>query len=108
MEKIKRLSLKTTIILYMAIALGISTVLSIGLTHYAVNLQEDIWFKYVDKEEYVQSVKNESGNNYLTAIPRIKSKYMSNEDVFVVEICDAIETWGDLILILCYSYFSFL
>lgn len=98
MEKIKDLSLKTTIILYMAIALGISTVLSVGLTHYAVNVQENIWFKYVDKEEYVESVENESGYNYLTAIPRIQSKYMSDEDVFIVEVCDVIESWGDLII----------
>lgn len=98
MEKIKDLSLKTTIILYMAIALGISTVLSFGLTHYAVNVQENVWYKYVDKEEYMESVEKESGNNYLTTIPRIQSKFMSDEDVFIVEVCDAIETWGNLII----------
>lgn len=98
MEKIKDLSLKATIIIYMAIALAISTVLSFGLTHYAVNVQENVWFKYVDKEEYMESVENESGNNYLTTIPRIQSKYMSDQDVFIVEVCDAIETWGDLII----------
>lgn len=96
MEKIKDLSLKAAIILYMAIALAISTILSFGLTHYAGNVQEDIWFKYVNIEEYMESVENESGNNYLTAIPRIQSKYMSDQDVFIVEVCDAIETWGDL------------
>lgn len=98
MEKIKDLSLKATITIYMAIALAISTVLSFGLTHYAVNVQENVWFKYVDKEEYMESVENESGNNYLTTIPRIHSKYMSDQDVFIVEVCDVIETWGDLII----------
>ena len=98
MEKIKDLSLKATIIIYMAIALAISTVLSFGLTHYAVNVQENVWFKYVDKEEYMESVENESGNNYLTTIPRIHSKYMSDQDVFIVEVCDVIETWGALII----------
>lgn len=82
----------------MAIALAISTVLSFGLTHYAVNVQENVWFKYVDKEEYMESVENESGNNYLTTIPRIQSKYMSDQDVFIVEVCDVIETWGALII----------
>lgn len=82
----------------MAIALAISTVLSFGLTHYAVNVQENVWFKYVDKEEYMESVENESGNNYLTTIPRIHSKYMSDQDVFIVEVCDVIETWGALII----------
>lgn len=96
MEKIKNLSLKMTIIIYMAIALAISTVLSFGLTNYAVNVQEDVWFKYVNQDEYIESIENESGNNYLTAIPRIQSKYMSEEDIFIVEVCDAIETWGDL------------
>lgn len=98
MEKIKDLSLKATIIIYMAIALAISTILSFGLTHYAVNVQENVWFKYVDKEEYMESVENESGNNYLTTIPRIHSKYMSDQDVFIVEVCDVIETWGALII----------
>lgn len=98
MEKIKDLSLKATIIIYMAIALAISTVLSFGLTHSAVNVQENVWFKYVDKEEYMESVENESGNNYLTTIPRIHSKYMSDQDVFIVEVCDVIETWGALII----------
>lgn len=96
MEKIKNLSLKMTIIIYMAIALAISTVLSFGLTNYAVNVQEDVWFKYVNQDEYIESIENENGNNYLTAIPRIQSKYMSEEDIFIVEVCDAIETWGDL------------
>lgn len=82
----------------MAIALAISTILSFGLTHYAVNVQENVWFKYVDKEEYMESVENESGNNYLTTIPRIHSKYMSDQDVFIVEVCDVIETWGALII----------
>lgn len=98
MEKIKDLSLKATIIIYMAIALAISAVLSFGLTHYAVNVQENVWFKYVDKEEYMESVENESGNNYLTTIPRIHSKYMSDQDIFIVEVCDVIETWGALII----------
>lgn len=96
MEKIKNLSLKMTIIIYMAIALAISTVLSFGLTNYATNVQEDVWFKYVNQDEYIESIENENGNNYLTVIPRIQSKYMSEEDIFIVEVCDAIETWGDL------------
>lgn len=96
MEKIKNLSLKMTIIIYMAIALAISTVLSFGLTNYAINVQEDVWFKYINQDEYIESIENENGNNYLTVIPRIQSKYMSEEDVFIVEVCDAIETWGDL------------
>lgn len=85
-----------TIILYMAIALAVSAVLGFALTNYAVNVQEDVWFKYINQEEYIQSVKNEDGNNYLTIIPRIRSKYMSKEDAFIVEVCDVIETWGYL------------
>ncbi len=98
MEKIKNMSLKKTIIIYMAIALVASTVLSFGMTHYAVNVQENVWFKYINKEEYSESVENESGNNYLTSIPRIQPKYMSDQDVFIVEFCDFVETWGDLMI----------
>ena len=80
----------------MALALVISTVLSLGLTNYAGDVQENIWFKYINQEEYIESVENEDGNNYLTVIPRIQSKYMSKKDIFIVEFCDIIETWGDL------------
>lgn len=82
----------------MAIALGVSTVLSFSLTYYVADIQENIWYKYVDKEEYMESIEKENGNNYLTIIPRIRSKFMSEEDVFIVEVCDAIETWGGLIV----------
>ncbi len=101
MEKIKDLSLKAAIIIYMAVALVISTVLSFGVTHYAVNVQKNVWFKYVDKEEYIESVENESGKNYLATIPRIPSEYMSDQDAFIVEACDVVETWGDLIISFC-------
>ncbi len=98
MEKIRNLSLKATIILYMAVALGISTAFSFGLTNYAKHTQENIWYKYVDKEEYAESVEKENGSNYLASIPRIRSRLMSDKDVFIVEACDVIETWGDLFI----------
>lgn len=96
MGKIKNLSLKLTIILYVTIVLGISSILSLMLVKGAEKIQEEIWFKYVDREEYNKSVENESGSNYLTQIPRINPEFMSKRDAIIVEICDAVETWSDL------------
>jgi two-component system, OmpR family, lantibiotic biosynthesis sensor histidine kinase NisK/SpaK len=98
MEKIKNLSLKSTIILYMALALFVSSTLSFSVNYIAKNIQEDVWFQYVDKEEYMESIRNENGSNYLTVIPRISSKYMDKKEIIIVEICDIIETWGGLFL----------
>lgn len=98
MEKIKMLSLRCTIILYMAVALIVSTILSLYLVSSAADIQENIWFKYIDKEAYGEGVKKESGNNYLAVIPRIRSKNMEEQDVLIVEVCDFIQTWGALFL----------
>lgn len=98
MEKIKNLSLRTTIILYVVIVLLISTSLSFVLSRAAKETQQNIWFKYTDQDEYNQMVENENGKNYLTQIPRIPSASMEKKDVIIVEICDVIETWADLII----------
>lgn len=98
MEKIKNLSLRTTIILYVVIVLFISTTLSFVLSRTAKEIQQNIWFKYTDQEEYNQMVENENGKNYLTQIPRIPSASMDKKDVIIVEVCDVIETWADLII----------
>lgn len=98
MEKIKNLSLKSTIILYMAILLILGTILNIGLVRWAKKTQETIWFKYIDIDAYNESVESESGSNYITQVPRIKSSYMKSHEVRIVELCDAIETWSDLVV----------
>lgn len=98
MDKIRDLSLKATIIFYVAIVLVISFILGGILSKFAGETQQTIWFKYTDKEAYYDSIKNETGNNYLTLIPRINTSYMSKKDAIIVEVCDFIDSWSVLII----------
>lgn len=54
MGKIKNLSLRKTIVLYMIISLIISFYLSALIMRIAATVQNDIWWKYVDQEEYFE------------------------------------------------------
>lgn len=54
MGKIKNLSLRKTIVLYMIISLIISFYLSALIMRIATTVQNDIWWKYVDQEEYFE------------------------------------------------------
>lgn len=98
MEKIKNLSLRATIIFYVAIVLVTSFILGVSLAKFASDTQQTIWFKYTDKDAYYDSIKNETGNNYLTLIPRISTNHMSKQDAMIVELCDLIDSWSILII----------
>lgn len=87
MEKLKNLSLKKTIILYMGIALLISTLVSPFVNKTAESIQRDIWFKYAD-DAYQTKEK----------ITRVPESLMTDKEVLTVEICDFVETWGALII----------
>lgn len=54
MGKIKNLSLRKTIVLYMIISLIISFYLSALIMRIATTVQNNIWWKYVDQEEYFE------------------------------------------------------
>ncbi|MBR6403482.1 MAG: HAMP domain-containing histidine kinase [Eubacterium sp.] len=94
MEKLKNLSLKSTIILYMGIAMLISTPLSLVVYNSADRTQQNIWIKYID-EAYL-NLEKEHGD--MMKIPRVSSSIMTEEEVFVVELCDFIESWGPLLI----------
>lgn len=94
MEKLKNLSLKRTIILYMGIAILISTPLSLLVNNAAENTQHNIWIKYISEEEF--DLIREHGD--MTSIPRTPSSLMTDKEIFITEFCDFIETWGSLII----------
>lgn len=72
MEKIRNLSVRKTIFLYMAAALFCSFLLSSAIVRIAQRTQLHIWWNYVDEEAYFEAVENE-GPNYVTDIPRPSS-----------------------------------
>ena len=57
MGKIKNLSLRKTIVLYMIISLIISFYLSALIMRIASTVQNNIWWNYVDQEEYLKWLK---------------------------------------------------
>lgn len=56
MDKIKNLSLRKTIVLYMGTALILSFILSALVIHGANQMQQAIWWKYIDQEKYFQAI----------------------------------------------------
>lgn len=77
MDKIRNLSLRKTIVLYMIVSLIVSFYLSALIMRMAATIQDDIWWKYVDQEKYFEMAEGE-GRKYLTDVPRPNSYEMKN------------------------------
>lgn len=97
MDKIRNLSVRKTIILYMAVALLGSFALSAIIVRIAVRTQAQVWWNYVDEEAYFKAVEGE-GNDYITQIPRPSDYEMTQSDYFVSELCDFLQTYAILLL----------
>lgn len=103
MEKIKNLSVRKTILLYLSISLVVSFLLSAAVVGGASHVQEKIWWKYVDQEKYIEAQNGERGSGgeaiyYWTELPRPASFEMSKRDLFISELCDFLETYTILFL----------
>lgn len=97
MDKIKNLSLKKTVVLYMVISLFICFYLSAVIVRMAGNVQNHIWWKYADHEKYYEIA--EGGNErYLRDVPRPHSYEMKRLDYHVSEVCDFLQTYSILLL----------
>lgn len=97
MDKIRNLSLKKTILLYVSAALLCSFFLSAVIVRTATWTQKRVWWDYVDKEVYFKAVEKE-GTDYVTVIPRPGAFEMTKPDRFVSELCDFLQTYSILIL----------
>jgi signal transduction histidine kinase len=85
MEKIRNLSLRKTIVLYLFVALLISYFLSAVIIHVAKRVQYQIWSEYV--------VPN--GNVYEGML--ISNVQMTVGDAVIFELCDFLDTWTILL-----------
>ena len=97
MDKIRNLSLKKTILLYMAVALSGSFLLSAAVARIAARTQMRIWWNYVDQEAYFQAIEKE-GPYYVADIRRPDDYEMTPSDHFVSELCDFLQTYAVLLL----------
>lgn len=97
MDKIRNLSVRKTILLYMTVALFCSFLLSAVIVRIAIQTQRHIWWNYVDEEAYFKAIERE-GSHYVADIPRPSAYEMTQSDCFVSELCDFLQTYTILIL----------
>ncbi len=96
-DKIRNLSVRKTILLYLVISLTVSFLLSACVVWAASSVQEKIWWNYVDKDLYFTAVELE-GEGYMARIPRPDGSQMSRLDHGVSEVCDFLQTYSVLLL----------
>lgn len=94
MEKIRNLSLKKAIVFYVTVSFIVTFFLSVFTVNIAVEIQNNIWWKYTDQEEYFKSLRNEG---YETLIARPSREEMSKMDWHISETCDFLQTYGILL-----------
>ena len=82
---------------YMIISLIISFYLSALIMRIASTVQNNIWWNYVDQEEYFEMAEGD-GRRYLPDVPRPHSYEMKEFDYHVSEICDFLQTFTVLIV----------
>ncbi|MDE5910463.1 MAG: HAMP domain-containing histidine kinase [Lachnospiraceae bacterium] len=109
MDKIRNLSVRKTIILYMVFALLCSFLFSAVIFRIAERTQMLIWWKYVDEEAYFKVVER-VGPYHVADIPRPSSYEMTQSDYFGSELCDFLQTYAVLVLSMagsCVAVFLF-
>lgn len=102
MDKIRNLSLRKTILLYVGISLVLSFIFSAFVIHWADRIQQNIWWKYIDREKYFQAVEKETAEDeipsYTTEIARPSLDEMSKMDRRLSELCDFLDTYAALVI----------
>lgn len=94
MEKIRNFSLKKAIVFYVTMSFIVTFFLSVFTVNIAAEIQNNIWWKYTDQEEYFKGLRNES---YETLIGRPSREEMSKMDWHISETCDFLQTYGILL-----------
>ncbi len=95
-DKIKNLSVRKTILLYLVISLTVSFLLSAFVIRAASDIQKSIWLKYTDEDLYFAAFKLEC-KGFMAQIPRPAGTEMSRLDHGVSEACDFLQTYSILV-----------
>lgn len=95
-DKVRNLSVRKTILLYLSLSLLISFLLSAYIAWAASKVQEQIWWKYTDEDVYFEAVEMEK-KGYMARIPRPGSYEMSRMDNSISEACDFLQTYSVLV-----------
>lgn len=108
-NKVRNLSVRKTILVYLIISLIMSFLLSALVVWAASKVQEQIWWKYTDEDAYFAAVELEN-KGYMAQIPRPESYEMSPMDHGISEACDFLQTYSVLLFSVagsCVSVFLF-
>ena len=97
MEKIKNLSIRKSLILYIAASLIISFFTGALIARGAERVQTQVWWNYVDEDAYFEAL-NQEGTAYVTDIPRPSRADMTRMDWRISENCDFLQTYGILMV----------
>ncbi len=97
MERIRNLSIRKSIGLYLAVSLTVSFLAATAVMKCASYVQERVWWKYVDEDRYFEAL-NEGGRDYMVNVPRPAAGEMGRVDYEISEICDFLQTYTVLFL----------
>ncbi len=101
MKKIRNLSIRKTIILYLSVTLILSFVLGYFVMHGAQRKQLQIWTKYMGAEYREQIEMAGEGHmppNAIMPVQRPADADMSDRDRMITEICDFLQTYSILVI----------
>lgn len=104
-EKVRNLPVRKTILLYLIISLFTSYILSAYTVWAATEIQEQIWWKYIDVDTYFAAIEMDN-QGYMTKLPRPAGYQMSRIDYGISELCDFLQTYSVLIFSVVGSYVS--
>lgn len=97
MEKIRNLSIRKTIVLYMGLNLILSYCLSFAVIYTANDAQQKIWMKYIDKDRYYEAMQKKQ-DDYDVTVTRSRLNSMTKMDRGISELCDFLETYSILVI----------
>ena len=98
--KDKKFILEKTMVLYTILSLIVTFFLSVSIIEIAGQIQEEVWWKYVDQDEYYQAM-NDRNENFEVVVPRPNQSKMSRMDWHISETCDFLQTYGVLLFFFC-------
>ncbi|MDE7113903.1 MAG: HAMP domain-containing protein, partial [Acetatifactor sp.] len=102
MNRIRNLSVRKSIVLYMLVAVVLSFIPTYFIERTAQRTQEQIWEKYMGEEywQQIEEYQNSGGSEAAPNVPSITrpvNMEMSDSDRLLSEVCDFLQTYSLLV-----------
>lgn len=96
MEKLKNLSIRKTIVLYLVIGLVAGFLGGALAMKVAEDAQQQIFYKYIDQEKYWDATYKQE-RNYEVKVAHVDKSDMTKQDNILSEVCDFFQTYSILV-----------